>query len=96
MGGWAGLARGQHLTKPTCRSHRPGGHSESALASAEAGQARGVLERGEANPERIEMEGKDSARKNGCMKAGVRAGRDGQRDKPGARLTSCRQQDSDT
>lgn len=84
LGGWAGLTRGQHLRKRTCRSHGPGGHSESALTSAEAGHARGVLERGETVPMRVEMEAKDPARKNGCMGVGVWAER-------AAGLESCRQ-----
>lgn len=75
-GGWAGLAGGQHIRKPTCRSHRPGGHSESALTSAEAAHARGVLERGETGPVRVEMEAKDPARKSGCMGGGGQ-GREG-------------------
>lgn len=77
--------------KPTCRSHGPGGHGESALASAEAGQARGVSENCEAGPEGAKMKGKDPARTSGCMGGGVRAGRDGWRDKLGAGLASCRQ-----
>ena len=84
LGGWAGLTRGQHLRKPTCRSHGPRGHSESALTSAEAGHDRGVLERGETVPMRVEMEAKHPARKNGCMGVGVRVGR-------AAGLESCRQ-----
>lgn len=54
------------------------------------GIGRGVLDGGEAGPERVEMEDKDGARKSGCVGAGVRAGRHAQRDKPGAGLASCR------
>ena len=77
--------------KPTCRSHRPVGRGESALASAEAGQARGVLENCEAGTEGGKMKSKDPARKSWCMGVRVRAGRDGWRDKLGAGLASCRQ-----
>lgn len=50
----------------------------------------GVLQRGEAGPKRVEMEDTDEARKSACVGAGVRAGRDAQRDKRGAGLASCR------
>lgn len=71
-GGAVGRVRGLgrsgrrvYLRKPTCRSHGPGGHSESFLASAEAGQARGVLESYDTGPDGVEMKGRAQQRKVG-------------------------------
>lgn len=99
MGRVRGLGRsGQrvYLRKPTCRSHGPGGHSESPLASAAAGRAQGGLESHDPGPDGVAMKGKAQQRKVGVNGGG---GKDRERwpeRQTGGRVSAVQADSNDT